>query len=478
MNPDANNIYKIDDTNKRILWDNCIFVFDSSTLLNFYSVPKITREKIYANILTPHKGRFWIPAHVQFEFLKNREKVIGKPITDEYHPLQNVNLKKIKDSLNLIESQTSDLQSKIQNPDKHPHFDGSELQTFRVKTAEFKVILEDMTNAVIARINDAVEEIKKLPENDDVLTTLQNTLEVGPDYSFEQIYKITEEGKHRFQFSIPPGYKDLDDAEKKGTQIFGDLILWKQLLEYNKGAKKPIIFICDDLKEDWCHVEKRSGGEKRILMPREELIKEMYDVSGSTFWMYNLEQFVYLAKEYWDTTINETDIQNVAEAIVTRGQTQPIIELDIIKHGGMRSPMGYSDKNPVHIEEDGSPVILIGAGSKPIKHWSIGWRLEVRVFNNSSYPAYNIKIESIGEVHFHEFENLQTVNNIKPFEYVSLQAKFTQWLESVHTEADELMKYKIPPDLEGLLLRITCHDEKRNEYISHLKIEGNKAINF
>lgn len=478
MNSKANDIYNLDETGEKVLWDSCTFVFDSSALLDFYSVPKITRDKIYANILTPHKGRFWIPAHVQFEFLKNRLKVIGKPIAEEYDPLQKGNLKKIKDSLEQIEIQTSDLQDKIKNPSKHPHFDGAELDLFRVKTAEFKAVLEDMANSVVARINEAVEEIKKLPENDDVLTTLQNTLEVGNDYNFEQIYKITEEGRHRFQFKIPPGYKDLEDAEKKGTQIFGDLIIWKQLLDYNKNAKKPIIFICDDLKEDWCHVDKRSGGEKRISMPREELIKEMYDLSGSTFWMYNLEQFVYLANKYWDTTINETDIQNVAAAISSRNQNPPIIEVDLIKQGGSRSPMGHSDKNPIHIEEDGTQVIYIGAGSQPIIHWKVEWRLELRIFNNSSYPAFNVKIESIGEAHFQELDNLPLVNNIRPFEYVTLQARFTQWLESVHTEADELMKYKIPPKLDGLLLRITCYDESRNEYISHVKIEENKIINF
>ncbi|MCF8232751.1 MAG: hypothetical protein K9J27_11235 [Bacteroidales bacterium] len=49
-----------------------------------------------------------------------------------------------------------------------------------------------------------------------------------------------------------------------------NLIIWKQILEYASKVKKPIIFICDDLKEDWCHLKKST--EKQIESPREELI--------------------------------------------------------------------------------------------------------------------------------------------------------------------------------------------------------------
>jgi hypothetical protein len=475
MNPNANDLFQYNDTREKEMWDNCIFVFDSSALLDFYSVPKIARDSIYSNILTPHKNRFWIPGHVQFEFLKNREKVIVKPIIEHYEPLKINNLKKIEDGFKQIENQIVDLQNKVKDSGTHPHFDGTEIEAFKVKGNEYRGIFEDMNKAVNARIGAAIKEIRELSGNDDVLIAFQKSFEIGRDYSFEEIYKITEEGRHRYQFKIPPGYKDLEDTEKIGTQIFGDLIIWKQILEYGKEAKKPIIFICDDLKEDWCHLEKRSGGEKRIATPREELIKEFHDFTGFPFWMYNLPQFLHLANKYWSTAINESDIKNVAEAIATRNQ--PKIELDLIYEGGGRSPRGYSNKNPIEME-NGQAIMNIGAGIKPIIHWFIDWRLELRVYNNSSYPAFNIKIESIGQSHFSYLEELRPVNNIKPFEHIGLQATFNQELESIHTEADELLKHKIPQALNGLLLKITYFDENRDEFISHMKIENGKLINF
>ena len=61
---------------------------------------------------------------------------------------------------------------------------------------------------------------------------------------------IVNEGKLRYEFQIPPGYQDL--KEKIGTQIFGDLIVWKQILSHAKAINKNVIFICNDLKIDWC----------------------------------------------------------------------------------------------------------------------------------------------------------------------------------------------------------------------------------
>ena len=51
--------------------------------------------------------------------------------------------------------------------------------------------------------------------------------------------KVPVEGKHRYEFSIPPGY--LDRNGKIGTQIFGDLIIWKQMLDYAKKKKKDTL---------------------------------------------------------------------------------------------------------------------------------------------------------------------------------------------------------------------------------------------
>jgi len=35
---------------------------------------------------------------------------------------------------------------------------------------------------------------------------------------------------------------------------FGDLIIWKEMIEKAKAEKRPIIFVTDDGKSDWWHI--------------------------------------------------------------------------------------------------------------------------------------------------------------------------------------------------------------------------------
>ncbi len=309
-------------------------------------------------------------------------------------------------------------------------------------------------------------------ENDDVFEAFKQYITVGRDFKYNEIYTITSEGEHRYKYKIPPGYEDKD---KIGTQIFGDLIIWKQILEYSIEAQKPIIFICNDLKEDWYNVDK-STSEKKIRAPREELLKEIYDFSGTEFWMYNLTQFLEKSNVYLGTSINETDIQNIDIAIAANGP-KPFLELDLIWTGGSRSPRGYSDKNPTEIDENGRLVTVIGAGIKPIILWAMDWRFDLKIYNNSSYPAFNVKIESIGQVGFSNLEELNRINNIEPLGCINLKAGYNQYVEGVHTVADAILSYKIPENLEGLILRVTYLDELRNEHITLMKVENNEVIN-
>lgn len=156
---------------------------------------------------------------------------------------------------------------------------------------------------------------------------------------------------------------------------------------------------------------------------------------------------------------------------------KPFLEVDLFWNGSMRSPRGYSDKNPTEIDENGQLVTIIGAGRKPIIYWELTWKLGLEIHNNSSHPAYNIKIESIGDVHFTKLSQLRPINNLPPFKSFEIKASYQQYIESIHTVADEILSYKIPQNLEGLKLQITYLDEDRNPHISFVKILDNRVIN-
>jgi hypothetical protein len=150
----------------------------------------------------------------------------------------------------------------------------------------------------------------------------------------------------------------------------------------------------------------------------------------------------------------------------------------LILHHSSRSPHGYSSKNPTETDEDGNLITVIGAGVKPIIFWEIGWRFDLVLHNNSSYPAYNIKIESIGDASFSFLGKLDTINNLRPLDNIKLKAEFRQHIEDVHTVADAIMAHKIPQNLEKLILQITYFSEDRsNKHQTLFKIENNKVIN-
>ncbi len=315
MNEPEYNIYKLDANREKKLWEDAIIVFDSSALLDFYFLPTNTRTKVFDLFRNKLKNRLWLPSHVKFEYNKNREKVIKKPIIESYKPLKDKNLKVFKKAIKEIENNLADLKNNTKKDDKHPHLPQEDIDDFKLKIDSFRKESETFEDEIVKKIQSAEEEIKQLPLNDDVQKAIVELFEVGRYYSFSEVIEITKEGKHRYEYKVPPGYED--EKDKKGTQIFGDLIIWKQILEYAKEVNMPIIFICNDLKEDWCILEKNTT-EKRIDSPREELLKEIYDFAEVDFWMYNQAQFLYKLNEYYDAEIEKQNIENLTQFLTSK----------------------------------------------------------------------------------------------------------------------------------------------------------------
>jgi hypothetical protein len=323
MNKDIMNQYLLTEEKERLLWNEAVIVFDSSALLDIYFIPKIARAKIYTEVFERLPNRLWIPSHVQYEYLKNRENSISKPISEKYEPLK----KKVKNFNIIGESEflkrIDEISRESQKDNRHPYIEQTKINDFKKNIEIFLLQIKDFEGQVLEQIENAEKEVLSVKDSDDVLEALDKYFTFGREYSYNEILEITKEGKHRCEFRIPPGYGDFYNKEKKGTQIFGDLIVWKQILEYSKEVKKPIIFITNDIKkdEDWCYLTK-DATEDRIYRPREELIKEIKDFSGVDFWMYNLPQFLYKTNKYLKSTIKEDIIKNVSQFLITKGKKE------------------------------------------------------------------------------------------------------------------------------------------------------------
>jgi hypothetical protein len=271
---------------EKFLWADCFFVFDSSALLCFYSLSETARQKIYNEIFTLFKGRLWLPAHVQFEFFKNRETVIKKSIPEHYNPIED-SLKSIMSDIKNADKKLEELLKKIKNQNYHPFIEQTNLESLR----KYLDKVPDFEKKVKTQIEERKNEILQLEKHDSVLENLSVYFEVGKEYSFKEIIEICREGDHRYDYKIPPGFKDLTEKDKEGIQIFGDLIIWKQILEFASTKKTNIVFVCNDFTTDWCITEP--DNKKRINHPKEELILEFTETTGKNFWMYSLDQFIY-----------------------------------------------------------------------------------------------------------------------------------------------------------------------------------------
>jgi hypothetical protein len=318
--------FELSPDKEQKLWDNSIIVFDTSALIDFYFYPKETRQEIFDKIFSTLKGRLWIPYHVQFEYLKNRKGIIEKPISEKYDPLKNDKIKALLEAKSKISKVAEQIKKDTEKSEKHPFLPQEKIDEFISFTKEIETKINQFEKDLRSEIEKQEQEIKSLNDDDTILSAFESFLEVGEELSFSKIMDIVSEGKLRYEFKIPPGYLDL--KEKDGTQIFGDLIVWKQILDYSKSKSQNIIFICNDLKLDWCNKNSRS----RIESPRQELIKEFYDYSNKEFWMYDQSQFLYKANEYLNVDVENARIEEISKVIDTRNSDDLIFKCGYCKH--------------------------------------------------------------------------------------------------------------------------------------------------
>ncbi len=254
-------------------WEKGIFAFDANTLLNLYRYTENTRND-FIRALGKIKEKLFLPYQAAYEYHENRLGVI-EGIEKSYNEINSI----------LIENFDRNLQKQLNHYKKHPS----------ILIDKIIKIHDDFLLNVSKELNEQKSKHPDFKSEDDVLNDITELFDncVGEEFSKDELTKIYTEGKERYANEIPPGYKDAKTKQKKGLRnIYGDLIIWKELLNYTKNKKLPLIFITDDRKEDWWTIEK---GE--TIRPREELIKEFFDFTGIRILIYNADNFLYFAKE-------------------------------------------------------------------------------------------------------------------------------------------------------------------------------------
>ena len=320
------NLLNIDAEQEEFLVKNATIVFDTSSIGQLYYLTEETK-KTMVDILSCLKDRLWMPAQVFLEYSKNREKLLRNP-ADEQYSTPKFSQNQLVDDLQVFVKKHRD------NPYFHPHFDDTQLADIETETNKIKESYKQIKAIVKEQNKKRREEIESMIHDysRDVLWQVFSSVTKGVPFTYPEVMEIVREGRFRYENSIPPGYKDGENDKKKGFQVYGDLIVWKEILRYAKKEKKPVLFICDDMKEDLYRDAKK-------FLPRYELIKEFTDITQQQCWIIPLGRFLALLELYIkDNTILPfyNGLEAVKDALNTKERLKqihqnPTTEVIIVK---------------------------------------------------------------------------------------------------------------------------------------------------
>jgi hypothetical protein len=282
------------------LWSECIFIFDANVLLNLYRYSNKTTE-IFQDIIKKLSKRIWIPHQVALEYQANRVSVIYEQ-QEAYNRVRQGITKASSDLFVRLEDELKSYKR------SHPVIDVSTI-TSRI-------------DSFIKTIHDELEKQEKNHPNyiqdDSIRQLLEEEFlgKIGTTYNQQQLTIINEEGEKRYKRKQPPGFKDAADKKDKrryhGDLIiedqYGDLIVWKQIIDKALAEQMPVIFVTDDAKEDWW--QKEHG---KTVGPRVELLNEFTHKTEQKFYMYESYRFIEYAQNFLQQQIDTTAIQEVQD---------------------------------------------------------------------------------------------------------------------------------------------------------------------
>ncbi|MEJ2046308.1 MAG: PIN domain-containing protein [Reinekea sp.] len=279
--------FKESEENLREVWDSCIFVFDANILLNLYRYSDTTRNE-FLRLLEKIKDRVWLPHRAAEEYLNNRLSVIDQQEQSYDSTIKSIN----------------NLKSDLDNARQHPFVSK---QTMGEVDSVFNALCEEL-------LNNKKVHTQRI-SNDEIKNSISQIFEnrVGSPFDKETLEQLIVDGEERYKQKIPPGFKDASKSSESEVYTekcrkYGDLIVWKQVLEHSSEVGKGVVLVTDDKKEDWW--ERFKG---KTVGPQPELVKEFKDSTSNTFHMYQADRFLELARENLGEQVSPEIVEEIRE---------------------------------------------------------------------------------------------------------------------------------------------------------------------
>jgi hypothetical protein len=268
------------------IWNDGFITFDANVLLNLYRYSETTRKEIL-RLIEKFNKKIFLTHQSCLEFHRNRFEVISEQ--ENIYKDFIVSIIKIEDDLN--------------SKSKHPFLSDK---------------LQNKLNKVLNEVKKETKGNEKyycdLILGDEIYNEIDKLFKgkVEEDYTPDELNSIIEEGKKRFNEKIPPGFED--EKDKSGIRAYGDLILWKQIIDNAKRNNKPIILVTDEKKKDWWWKLKNG----KTIGPRQELVEEIKKEANVAFHLYSTEKFIEYGLDYLNEKSNPKVVEEIKELRVSK----------------------------------------------------------------------------------------------------------------------------------------------------------------
>lgn len=248
------------------IWKEATLTVDANVLLDFYRYHPETRGALI-QALRGFEGRLWLSHQAALEFVRNRARAaaaVGKELAEAHG------------DVNTLESALKKAADDLRGRRPLPREVGQKLKAD--------------VDAAIRSAKASIEELRARHANgastdavlDDVLSLFDGC--VGGPPAGDELADLHKEAERRIKEKVPPGY---EDAKKEGGNVYGDYLLWHQVLQQAKSSAKPVILVTSERKEDWW--ERAQG---KAVGPRHELLEEAHRVAGQRVLIYQTASFI------------------------------------------------------------------------------------------------------------------------------------------------------------------------------------------
>ena len=422
---------------------NTIFIFDTNVWLDLYRFPKKCSDEILHG-LSWNIDNLWIPNQVFKEFKDNYKKNRGRNAT-------KINLQSdLDEMLKKLEDQVN---NKFKIYSQREVIEVPKIDEFKNELLKGIHVLRTEKLLELNRIFEEIKNINTYTEKDDAIETFVNALKENSksqEFKVLELLKIYEEGELRYKYNIPPGFTDKEKPNSK----YGDLVLWKEIIQKSQQEQCNIVLVQNEQKIDWWTIE---GDKKKIPQVLVEEFNESTNGQENKFLMMDFTEFLNHFSGFFH--IPATTIVEIASKLeVLEDMKKELLEKRI---SIFRESMNLENNFIPYITEELSKSGYLDKKVDKVKDINLYERRAIEcVFVKELFSRqllFEGKAKANGSVLVHKNNTIYHTLLVEiSFDYLmevfilnlSKEIEFTDYYESIHIKSIEIDYFEIENELK------------------------------